>query len=291
MFSASDVKALRDKTGAGMMDCKKALQESNGNMEDAISWLREKGISKAQKKASRIAAEGLSEALIDGNKAVLVEVNCETDFVAKNEEFKSLVKSLLNVLIKNNVRTVEEANLLVLENGETVGEALVAFTAKIGEKISFRRFEIVEKDDNANFGIYSHMGGKITVLTVVEGATEEVAKDVAMHACAMRPLYISSDEVPADVLEKEKEIYKEQAINEGKPEEIAIKMVNGRINKYYKEVCLNDQEFIKDSSLSVAKYVSNNGGKITKMVRYEVGEGIEKRSENFAEEVQSQING
>ncbi len=291
MFSASDVKALRDKTGAGMMDCKKALQESNGNMDDAITWLREKGISKAQKKASRIAAEGLSEALIDGNRAVLVEVNCETDFVAKNEEFKSLVKMILNALIKSDVTTIEEANELKLESGDTIAEAITAFTAKIGEKISFRRFEVVEKEDSANFGVYSHMGGKITVLTVVDNASSEVAKDVAMHACAMRPLYLSSDEVPEDVLEKEKAIYKEQAMNEGKPEEIANKMVMGRINKYYKEVCLNDQEFIKDSSLSVSKYVANNGGKIVKMVRYEVGEGIEKRQDNFAEEVMSQIKG
>ena len=291
MFSAGDVKALRDKTGAGMMDCKKALQESNGNMEEAITWLREKGISKAQKKASRIAAEGLSLAIENGNKAVILEVNCETDFVAKNEEFKTLVNNLANALINSGANSVEEANDVKLEDGTTVGEAIVNFTAKIGEKISFRRFEIVEKTDDSVFGIYSHLGGKITVLVVLNGGNVETAKDVAMHACAMKPLYITSDEVPTDTLEKEKTIYKEQAINEGKTPEIAEKMVVGRIKKYYKEVCLNDQEFIKDSSLSVGQFVKNNNASISKMVRFEVGEGMEKRNDNFAEEVKNQMNG
>lgn len=291
MFSANDVKSLRDKTGAGMMDCKKALQESNGNMEDAITWLREKGISKAQKKESRIAAEGLSYAFSDGNKAIILEVNCETDFVARNEEFKNLVSNIASALLNSDVKTMEEANDVSLEDETTISQAIVNFTAKIGEKISFRRFEKVSKEDGQVFGIYSHLGGKITTLVTLNGDSADVARDVAMHVAAMRPLCISSDEVPADTLEKEQAIYKEQAINEGKPEDIAEKMVLGRIKKYYKEVCLNDQEFIKDTSVTVSQYAKNNNCSIVGMIRYEVGEGMEKRNDNFAEEVKNQING
>ncbi len=290
MFSAQDVKSLRDKTGAGMMDCKKALEASNGNMEDAIVWLREKGIAKAAKKSDRIAAEGLANILIEGNKAVILEVNSETDFVAKNEEFINFVNQLSEALLNNDVKTMDEA-LNINMNNQTVSEALTAITSKIGEKISFRRFEKIEKNDNQSFGDYTHMGGKIAVLTLVENASSEVAKEVAMHACAMRPTYISKEDVPAEVLEKEKEIFKEQAINEGKPAEIAEKMVIGRINKYYKEVCLKDQPFIKDQNISVETYVKNNNGEIKNMIRFEVGEGMEKRNDNFAEEVQNQING
>ena len=291
MFSAKDVKDLREKTGAGMLDCKKALEASNGDMEKAIDWLREKGIAKASKKESRIAAEGLSEIIVDGNKAVILEVNSETDFVAKNEEFKNFINTVGNAILNNGVTTMEDALNLSLENGQTINEYLVALIAKIGEKISFRRFELVEKNDNEVFGVYSHLGGRISVLTVVEGANAEVAKDVSMHAAAMRPLYMTRDEVPNEVLEHEKGIIKEQAINEGKPENIAEKMVVGRINKYYKEVCLLEQEFIKDSDKTVEQYVKENKGTIKKMIRYEVGEGIEKRNDDFAEEVMKQING
>ena len=291
MFTAQDVKALREKTGAGMMDCKKALQETNGDMEEAITWLREKGISKAAKKASRIAAEGLTKATEKGNKAAIVEVNSETDFVAKNEAFTSFVDALADTLVESNVTTMEEANELKI-NDETVEDTIVALTAKIGEKISFRRFEVVEKKDNEVFGVYSHMGGKITTLVVLEGANEEVAKDVAMHTAAMRPSYLNKDEVPSDVLDKEKSIMKEQLINEGKPEERIEQILVGKVKKFYEEVCLEDQIFIKaENKETVGKYVANNGGKILKMVRYEVGEGMEKRNENFAEEVQNQING
>ena len=279
MFSAADVKELREKTGAGMLDCKKALEASEGDMTKAIDWLREKGIAKASKKESRIAAEGLSEILVDGNKAVILEVNSETDFVSKNEAFTNFIKVVGNAILNSGVTTMEDALNIKLEDGQTISETLVALIAKIGEKLSFRRFELVEKNDNEVFGVYSHLGGKISVLTVVEGANAEVAKDVSMHAAAMRPLYMTRDEVPAEVLEHEKEIIKEQAINEGKPAEIAEKMVTGRINKYYKEVCLFEQEFIKD-----------NNGTIKKMVRYEVGEGIEKRNDDFAEEVMKQMN-
>ena len=291
MFSANDVKDLREKTGAGMLDCKKALEASEGNMEKAIDWLREKGIAKASKKESRIAAEGLSEIIIDKDKAVILEVNSETDFVAKNEEFKNFISTVGNAILKKGVKTMDEAMSLKLSDGQTISEYLVALIAKIGEKISFRRFEFVKKTNKETFGAYSHLGGKISVLTVLEGGTEEVAKDVAMHAAAMRPLYMTRDEVPESVLEHEKEIIKEQAINEGKPADIAEKMVNGRINKYYKEVCLLEQEFIKDSDKSVEQYVKENKGTIKKMVRYEVGEGIEKRNDDFAEEVMKQVNG
>ena len=289
MFSASDVKNLREKTGAGMLDCKKALEAANGDMDAAVDWLREKGIAKASKKESRIAADGLSSILVDGNKAVIIEVNSETDFVAKNEEFKGFIDMVSKAILDSGVSTMEDALNLTVDN-ETISEKLVNLVAKIGEKLSFRRFELVTKNDNEVFGAYSHMGGRISSLTVLEGANEEVAKDVSMHVAAMRPLYLNRDEVPTDVLNHEKEVIKEQAMNEGKPADIAEKMVNGRINKYYKEVCLLEQEFIKDPDLTVEKYVSNNGGVIKKMVRYEVGEGIEKKNEDFASEVMSQIN-
>ena len=289
MFSASDVKNLREKTGAGMLDCKKALEAANGDMDAAVDWLREKGIAKASKKESRIAADGLSSILIDGNKAVIIEVNSETDFVAKNEEFKGFIDMVSKAILNSGVTNMEDALELTIDN-ETIREKLVNLVAKIGEKLSFRRFELVTKNDNEVFGAYSHMGGRISSLTVLEGANEEVAKDVSMHVAAMRPLYLNRDEVPADVLNHEKEVIKEQAMNEGKPADIAEKMVNGRINKYYKEVCLLEQEFIKDPDLTVEKYVSNNAGVVKKMVRYEVGEGIEKKNEDFASEVMSQIN-
>ena len=290
MFTAQDVKNLREKTGAGMLDCKKALDETKGNIEEAINWLREKGISKAAKKAERIAAEGLSEAVSNDTNAVIVEVNCETDFVARNEEFKTLINTIANTLLNNDVNTMEEANKLVVDN-ETIEEKVVAFTAKIGEKISFRRFERLTKTENQEFGIYSHMGGKITSVVVLEGKNPEVAKDIAMHVAAMNPSYLTSNDIPEDVLNKEREIIKEQSMNEGKPAEIAEKMVEGRIRKFFKEVCLVEQEFIKDSSLSVGNYAKNNNCSIVKMVRYEVGEGIEKRNDDFAAEVMNQING
>jgi len=290
MFSASDIKSLREKTGAGMLDCKKALEESNGDMDKAVDWLREKGISKAAKKEARIAAEGLSEIIIKDNKAVILEVNSETDFVAKNEEFKNFVEIIGNAIIDNNAKTMEEALEVPTTNG-TINEYLVSLIAKIGEKISFRRFELVEKTDSEVFGSYSHMGGKICVLTVLEGANSEVARDVSMHAAAMRPSYITSADVPEDVIEHEKGIIKEQAINEGKPADIAEKMVNGRINKFFKEICLVEQAFVKDPDLTVGAFVKNNGGEIKAMVRYEVGEGIEKRKDDFAAEVMSQVNG
>ena len=290
MISASMVKELRESTGAGMLDCKKALEASNGNMEEAITWLREKGISKAAKKASRIAAEGLAVAKVVGNKAVIVEVNSETDFVAKNEEFKSLVDIIADTLLNNSsVKTVEEANKLT-HDGKTIEELVIEKTSTIGEKLSFRRFEIVEKEDSQVFGTYSHMGGKIVALCVLT-KDEEVAKDIAMQIAAMKPLYLNRDMVPAEVLDKERTILKEQAENEGLDPNKIDMIVNGRINKYYEEVCLVDQGFIKENKMKVNKYVESKGSEIVSFVRYEVGEGMEKREENFADEVMKQING
>lgn len=289
MIKASDVKELREKTGAGMLDCKKALEANNGDMEKSIDWLREKGISKAAKKEARIAAEGLCQIKVEGNTAVMIEVNSETDFVAKNEVFVEFVDYLTDVIIKNDVKDVSDV-LAIEEDGETINDKVISITAKIGEKISFRRFEKIIKSDSEVFGAYKHMGGKIGALVVLDNATEEVAKDVAMHVAAMNPTAVRRDEVSADEVERESHIIKEQVMAEGKPAEIAEKMVAGRLNKFYKEICLEEQAFIKDSNMTVLDYVKTNGGSISKMLRFAVGEGIEKKEENFAEEVMNQIN-
>ena len=287
-ISASMVKDLRERTGAGMMDCKKALVESNGDMDAAIDYLREKGISKAAKKAERIAAEGLSNIYVDGNKAVVVELNSETDFVAKNAEFKELLDKIGKALLNSEVSTMEDA-LNVKVGEDTINDLIVNATAKIGEKISLRRFEKVTKTDSEVFGTYLHMGGKISSLTVVLGENEEVAKDVAMQAAAMRPLYVNIESVPAADLEHEKAVIKEQVINEGKKPEFADKIVEGRIRKFYEETVLEEQAFIKDSELTVKAYLEKNNSKLVKLVKYEVGEGMEKRNDDFAAEVMSQI--
>ncbi|MDD2505006.1 MAG: translation elongation factor Ts [Bacilli bacterium] len=288
MIDAKLVAELRKLTGAGMLDCKKALVETNGNIDKAVDYLREKGIAKAGKKAERIAAEGLANIYIDNNKAVILEVNSETDFVSKNEEFINMIDLIGKTILNNDPKTKEEADLLDTGEGN-ISDLIIAKTAKIGEKLSFRRYEIITKNDNQNFGSYLHMGGKIASLVVLEGANTEVAKDVAMQAAAMKPEYISQDEVPVEVIEKEKKILTEEVINEGKPSEIADKIVLGKINKYFKEICLINQTFIKDGDIDVETYVKNNEGKVLNMIRYEVGEGIEKRNENFAEEVMNQI--
>lgn len=288
MISASLVKELREKTGAGMLDCKKALEETNGVLEAAIDKLREKGISSAAKKADRIAAEGLASILVEGNKAVILEVNSETDFVAKNEEFQNMVSVVLKAIIDNEVSSIEEVLNLKHETG-IINDLVIAKTAKIGEKLSLRRFSKLEKNESENFGSYIHMGGKIAVLTKVDNASEEVAKDIAMHSAAMRPSYVSITEVPNEIIEHERVVLKEQAINEGKPEDIALKMVEGRISKFYKEACLEEQPFVKDQDINVKTFVKNNGGRIVNMIRYEVGEGLEKRTDNFADEVMNQI--
>ena len=290
MISASMVKELREASGAGMLDCKKALEETNGNMEEAMTWLREKGISKAAKKASRIAAEGLGFVKIDGNKAVIVEVNSETDFVAKNEEFKNLVSEIAETILNNDVATVEDA-LKLKTNGKTLEELIAEKVGTIGEKLTLRRFEIVGKEDNQIFGTYSHMGGKIVTLTVLDGDDAELAKDIAMQAAAMKPLYLNRESVPEEEVEKERTILTEQAENEGLDANKLPMIVNGRLNKYYEEVCLTDQGFIKENKMKVSKYVESKHSNIISFVRYEVGEGIEKREENFADEVMKQING
>ena len=289
-ITASLVKELRERTGAGMMDCKKALQQTDGNIEAAIDYLRENGIAKAAKKADRIAAEGLSYIEVKGNKAVILEINSETDFVAKNEKFVALVKNVADAILAAEPKTLEEA-LQVEAQGGTVEAVINEGIATIGEKLSLRRFEVVSKTDSDAFGAYSHMGGRIGVLTLVEGSTdEEAAKDVAMHIAALAPKYLDESEVPADVLEHEKKVLTEQALNEGKPANIVEKMIVGRINKFLEEITVVKQKFVKDDSFTVEKFVASKGGKLAKFVRYEVGEGIEKKEDNFAEEVMSQVN-
>ncbi|MBQ6134919.1 MAG: elongation factor Ts [Bacilli bacterium] len=293
MFSANDVKELREKTGAGMMDCKRALEACEGNMEKAIDWLREKGIAKAAKKESRIAAEGLCQIKEEGNTAVIIEVNSETDFVAKNEEFTSFVDYLVEMILKHDVKSVEDV-LALEDGGETVNDKLIALISKIGEKISFRRFEKIEKSEGEIFGTYKHLGGKIGTIVVLKGGNSEVAKDVAMQACAMNPVAVNRDGVPQDMIDHEKEMIKAEIKNDeknaNKSEDILDKMATGRLSKFFKENCLVEQDFIKDSSMTVEKYVQDNGGEVLSMVRFAVGEGIEKRQENFAEEVAAQMN-
>ena len=287
MVSASMVKELRELTGAGMLDCKKALDEVNGNMEEAITYLREKGISKAQKKSSRIAAEGLALSKVNGNKAVIVEVNSETDFVAKNEEFIKLINAIADTLLESNAKTVEEALELKYED-KTINDLIIEKISTIGEKLSLRRFEIVEKKDSEVFGTYSHLNGKIVTLDVLS-SDEELAKDIAMQIAAMRPSYLYKEDVPSEVVEKERTILKETAVNEGLAENKIDMIVNGRLNKFYEEICLLEQGFIKENKMKVSKYVESKNSKILSFVRYEVGEGMEKKEENFADEVMKQM--
>src|SRR5690606_37084327 len=289
-ITAQMVKELREKTGAGMMDCKKALTETDGDMEKAIDYLREKGIAKAAKKGDRVAAEGLTSIEVQGNEAVILEVNSETDLVAKNEGFQALVKELASHLLANKPATVEEALEQKMDNGATVAEHVNAAISKIGEKLSLRRFEIVTKEDGDAFGAYLHMGGRIGVLTVLGGTSDsDIAKDVAMHVAAVNPKYVSRDQVSADEVEREREVLTQQALNEGKPENIVSKMVEGRLGKFFEDICLLDQSFVKDPDHKVGKYVQSKGATVKSFVRYEVGEGIEKRQDNFAEEVMSQV--
>ena len=287
MVSASMVKELRELTGAGMLDCKKALDEVNGNMEEAITYLREKGISKAQKKSSRIAAEGLALSKVNGNKAVIVEVNSETDFVAKNEEFIKLINAIADTLLESNAKTVEEALELKYED-KTINDLIIEKISTIGEKLSLRRFEIVEKKDSEVFGTYSHLNGKIVTLDVLS-SDEELAKDIAMQIAAMRPSYLSKEDVPSEVVEKERTILKETAVNEGLAENKIDMIVNGRLNKFYEEICLLEQGFIKENKMKVSKYVESKNSKILSFARYEVGEGMEKKEENFADEFMKQM--
>lgn len=288
-ITASLVKELRERTGAGMMDCKKALTQTDGNIDAAIDYLRENGIAKAAKKADRIAAEGLSYIEVKGNKAVILEINSETDFVAKNEKFQVLVDTVAKAVVAGKPTNMEEANAIEVD-GKTIADLIVDATNVIGEKISFRRFELLTKTDADAFGGYVHAGGRISVLTLVEGSTdEEVAKDVSMHVAAINPKYISREDVSEEEYKHEEKIQTEIALNEGKPANIVEKMIAGRMNKYLAEISLNDQPFVKDGDQKVSDYVASKGGKVANFVRFEVGEGLEKRQENFADEVAAQM--
>ena len=284
MINAQLVKELREITGAGMMDCKRALVETNGNIDNAITWLREKGIAKAAKKQDRIAAEGIVTFEVEGNKALVFELNSETDFVAKNQVFLDIAHEIGQAIIKSNATNdVEALNAEV--GGVKVSDMVVNATAKIGEKISLRRVRVFQKNDSQVFGLYSHMGGKIVTFTLLEGGNEEVARNVCMHVTAMNPKYLDIASVdPADV-EKEKAILTQEALNEGKPANIVEKMVIGRVQKYLKEICLVNQMYVKDPDITVEQYVKANNGKILTYLRLEVGEGIEKRKDDFAAEV------
>ncbi|MEO4053493.1 translation elongation factor Ts [Solibacillus sp. CAU 1738] len=290
-ITAQLVKELREKTGAGMMDCKKALVETDGNLEAAIDFLREKGLSSAAKKSDRIAAEGTTYILEQGNEAILLEVNAETDFVAKNEKFQVLVSELAAHLLATKPESVEAALETTIGDVKVVDYISTAI-ATIGEKISLRRYEVKTKTDADAFGAYLHMGGRIGVLLTLEGSTDaSAAKDIAMHIAAINPTYVSRDEVSADEVERERKVLTEQALNEGKPENIVAKMVEGRLGKYFEDVCLLDQTFVKNSDQKVRDFVKSTGGNVTGFTRYAVGEGIEKREDNFAEEVMSQVKG
>ena len=289
MVTAALVKELREKTGAGMMDCKKVLTETDGDLEKATELLRERGIAKAAKKSGRVAAEGIVEAYIleDGKVGAIVEVNSETDFVAKNEEFKTFVMDVAKQVVKNNPKSVEDLleEESIIEAGKKVKDILVEKIATIGENLTIRRFARFES--NGLLEKYIHGDGKIAVLVNMENGNKELAKDICMQIAAARPEYITRDQVPAERLEKEKEILKQQTINEGKPEAIAEKVVMGRINKFYEEICLVDQEFVKDSSMKVSQVLKD--AKVVEFARFEKGEGIEKKEENFAEEVMKQL--
>ena len=291
MVTASQVKDLREKTGAGMMDCKKVLTETDGDMEKAIELLRERGIAKAAKKSGRIAAEGLVEAYIsdDQKTGAIVEVNSETDFVAKNEEFKKFVMDVSKQIVEKKPKDVEE--LLAQESievaGKTVQEVLVEKIATIGENINIRRFTRFES--NGLVEKYIHGDGKIAVLVNMEKGNSEVAKDICMQIAAARPEYVKKDEVPQERVAKEMEILKAQTMNEGKPEAIAEKIVQGRIGKFYEEICLVDQAFVKDPNKKVSQLLQEENAEIVEFARFEKGEGIEKKEENFAEEVMNQL--
>ena len=290
MITADLVKQLREKTGAGMMDCKKVLTETDGDVEKAAELLRERGIAKAAKKSSRIAAEGLVATYVSEDKKVgsVVEVNAETDFVAKNEEFRSFVKDIARQIAEKNPATVEELlNQKYLDTDSTVQEILTNKIATIGENMSIRRFTRFESEGLVES--YVHGDGKIGVLVNFKKGEEELAKDVCMQIAAAKPEYLSREDVPAEKVAKEMEILKVQAMNEGKPAEIAEKMVQGRIGKFYGEICLLDQEFVKDPSVKVGDLIKSKGAELVAYARLEKGEGIEKKEENFAEEVMKQI--
>lgn len=287
-ISAAQVKELRDKTGVGMMDAKKALVETEGDMEKAVDVLREKGVAKAEKKSGRVAAEGIAAVAIKDNKAAIVEINCETDSVASTDKFKNLVTEVADKIAEEEPASVDDALALKTANG-TVKDDVIETTQVTGEKISLRRFQVVEKGADQSFGSYIHNGGQIAALVVLDGADSATAKDVAMHVAAINPEYVNREQVPADRLAHEKDVLVQEALNEGKPEKIVEKMVEGRLNKWLSEISLDDQEFVKDSDQTVAHFVESKGGKVSSFIRFEVGEGIEKKADNFIDEVMNQI--
>ena len=291
-IKAQQVKALREKTGAGMMDCKKALVETNGDEEKAIDLLREKGILKAAKKSDRIAAEGLVDIYISDDKKVgaIIEVNSETDFVARNEEFRTFVKDLVKQVADENPADVEALlnSESAVEKGKLIKDVLTEKIATIGENLSIRRFERFETE--GVLGQYIHMGGTIGVLVDTDCASEEVGEDICMQITAEKPEFIDEKDVPEDRVNKEKEVLKAQVVNEGKPEAIAEKIVNGRIGKFFGEICLLDQPFVKNPDIKVREMLAQNKVTVNRFVRFEKGEGLQKREENFAEEVAKQIN-
>ena len=281
------IKVLRDRTGAGMMDCKKALMETECDVEKAVEWLREKGIAKVAKKASRIAAEGLTHVVVNGNEALILEINSETDFVSKSDAFKNLVVEVANVVLASKPANIEAAKALTQD-------IFTNATIKIGEKLDFRRFELVTKSDDQTFGSYIHMGGKISVLVVENGANAEVAKGLAMQIAANNPQYVTTSDIPAEAIEKEKAVQMEAAKNDeklkDKPEQALVKIIEGKVNKIFAESVLVKQDYLLDPSQKVEQVLTSNKISVAKFVRYQVGEGIAKREENFAEEVAKQMN-
>lgn len=295
MITASQVKELREKTGAGMMDCKKALTECDGDMAKAVDWLREKGISKAAKKEGRIAAEGLTRVATKGNTGILFEVNSETDFVAKNEQFLHLLDVIQNAILDTKAADVDAVLTTSTPEG-TIADLITNATATIGEKITFRRVSVVEKADDEFFGSYMHMGGKISALAVLKGETNEtVAKNIAMQVASMAPTYVSQSDIPGDVVEHERELQlqmmKADPKMAEKPEKVLQGILKGKVDKHFKDQCLLDQEFFLDPKMKVANFLKDNKVELVSFVRFQTGEGIEKREENFAEEVMSQIKG
>ncbi|MDI6415316.1 translation elongation factor Ts [Solobacterium moorei] len=288
-ITAAQVKELRELTGAGMMDCKKALTECEGDTKKAIDWLREKGIAKAAKKEGRIAAEGLAKILIEGNKAVVLEVNSETDFVAKNDRFLALLDEAAKAIFNSNAKTVEEALALPTAEG-TLNDSFIGAVAVIGEKITLRRFEIVEKSDDELFGSYTHQGGRIVAVTVVKGTADaQVAKNMAMQVASMNPTYVSRNEMPQDVVAHEREVQEGIMANDpslaNKPEKVKAGIVEGRVSKSLQDMCLVDQEYFLDTNLKCGQYLKENNAEVVKFVKYIVGEGIEKKQDDFAAEV------
>ena len=295
MITASQVKELREKTGAGMMDCKKALTECDGDMAKAVDWLREKGISKAAKKEGRIAAEGLTRVATKGNTGILFEVNSETDFVAKNEQFLHLLDVIQNAILDTKAADVDAVLTTSTPEG-TIADLITNATATIGEKITFRRVSVVEKADDEFFGSYMHRGGKISALVVLKGETNEtVAKNIAMQVASMAPTYVSQSDIPGDVVEHERELQlqmmKADPKMAGKPEKVLQGILKGKVDKHFKDQCLLDQEFFLDPKMKVSNFLKDNKVELVSFVRFQTGEGIEKREENFAEEVMSQIKG